>query len=439
MPAGVRTHALTAPSPRAKGVVALLAAKIVGPRAGRFHARDQGPNELRGHSSALSVLGTFLLTVGWLGFNLGSIRHITLPGAPQIAAQTAVCTSLSGSAGCLAAISVMRCRYPRSLHAHTPPACLVSSPHGRPNPNPNPNPNPVCELGLRVSCAQAKDRMEPRARVQRLAGRSRLHHSVRLRGRQHDLHRHRCAGWAHLLCRLACGAAGCKRRLGLRRASHAQGAPVIHRRRNTSVWDGTSAWDLLSPEQVVSNVLRVDDVLDAFAVHGACGCWSMLAAGFLANGAAIVEPGPLGIFYGGDGQLIAANLLAVVTISAWALLLGSATLLPLHRAGLMRISAEFETTGIDVSEMGRAAYSSGAEAGGQPVLAASREVFAASDMENMAPDAAPVVAVRVPGATSAGVELVGPQERTMPAADVAEGSLVDGVHGGASQETGRDS
>ena len=216
-------------------------------------------------------------------------------------------------------------------------------------------------------------------------------------------------------------------------------APVMRRRRNTSAWDGTSAWDLLSPEQVVSNVLRVDDVLDAFAVHGACGCWSMLAAGFLANGAAIVEPGPLGIFYGGNGQLIAANLLAVVTISAWALLLGSATLLPLHRAGLMRISAEFETTGIDVSEMGRAAYSSGVEAGGQPVLAASREVFAASDMENMAPDAAPVVAVRVPGATGAGVELVGPQERTMPPADVAEGSLVDGVHGGASQETGRDS
>lgn len=190
---------------------------------------------------------------------------------------------------------------------------------------------------------------------------------------------------------------------------------------------------------MVANVLRVDDVLDAFAVHGACGCWSMLAAGFLANGAAIVGPGPLGTFYGGDGQLIAANLLAVVSISAWALLLGTATLMPLHRAGLMRISAEFETTGIDVSEMGRAAYSSGTEADGQPVLAASREVFAASDMENMAPDAAPVVAVRVAGATGAGVELVGPRDRIMPPADVAEGSPVDGVHDGASQETGRDS
>ena len=105
----------------------------------------------------------------------------------------------------------------------------------------------------------------------------------------------------------------------------------------------------------------------------------------------------------------------------------------------MRISAEFEATGIDVSEMGRAAYSSGTEADGQPVLAAAREVFAASDMENMAPDAAPVVAVRVTGATGAGAELVGPRDRIMPPADVAEGSSLNGVHDGASQETGRDS
>jgi Amt family ammonium transporter len=331
------------------GVVALLAAKIVGPRAGRFHARDQPPNELRGHSSALSVLGTFLLTVGWLGFNLGSIRHITLPGAPQIAAQTAVCTSLSGSAGCLAAIGVMRCR----------------------------------------------------------------------RGTQWSLE-HACNGWlAGLVSITAC-------------------ASVVDSTISLVV-GALGGFVYCAASHVVANVLRVDDVLDAFAVHGACGCWSMLAAGFLANGAAIVGPGPLGTFYGGDGQLIAANLLAVVSISAWALLLGTATLMPLHRAGLMRISAEFETTGIDVSEIGRAAYSSGAEADGQPVLAASREVFAASDMENMAPDAAPVVAVRVTGATGAGVELVGPRDRIMPPADVAEGSPVDGVHDGASQETGRDS
>ena len=190
-----------------------------------------------------------------------------------------------------------------------------------------------------------------------------------------------------------------------------------------------------------AHVLRVDDVLDAFAVHGACGCWSMLAAGFLCNGAAIDGAGPLGTFYGGDGQLIAANLLAVVVISAWALLLGSVAMVPLHRAGLMRISAEFETTGIDVSEMGRAAYSSGVEADGQPVLAAAREVSADSeDVESMAPGAAPVVAVRVPSATDSGLELVGSRERSMSPAGVrlAEGSPVDAdVHDGAPQESGR--
>ena len=136
--------------------------------------------------------------------------------------------------------------------------------------------------------------------------------------------------------------------------------------------------------------------------------------------------------------MIAANSLAVVTISAWCLLLGTAVMMPLHRAGLMRISAEFETTGIDVSEMGRAAYSSGVEADGQPVLAASREVSADSDVESMAPGAAPVVAVRVPGATGAGLELVGSRERSMSPAGVAEGSPVDvDVHNGAPQESGR--
>ena len=149
-------HSPPCPS-RQKGVVALLAAKIVGPRAGRFSARDQPPNELRGHSSALSALGTFLLTVGWLGFNLGSIQHISLPGAPRVAAHTAVCTSLSGSAGSLAALGVMRCRHPRPSHARTTPACLVPGPHGCPDPDadadpgpdPNPDPDAVCERGVR--------------------------------------------------------------------------------------------------------------------------------------------------------------------------------------------------------------------------------------------------------------------------------------------------
>ena len=215
---------------------------------------------------------------------------------------------------------------------------------------------------------------------------------------------------SHVAARVAIVSKGCG-------ASHAQGFPHAQK---------TSAWGIFSPlvrPQVVSNIMRVDDVLDAFAVHGACGCWSMLAAGFMANGAATVGPGPLGVFYSGDGRLLAANVLAVLAISAWALLLGTAAMVPLRRAGLMRISAEFETTGIDVSEMGRAAYSSGVEADGQPVRAAAREVFAASDMDNMAADATPVVAVRVHSAGE-GVELVDPQERIMPLAIVAEGNRV---------------
>lgn len=50
--------------------VGLVAAMIVGPRLGRFDARDQG---FRPHNYALSVLGVLVLWFGWFGFNGGSV------------------------------------------------------------------------------------------------------------------------------------------------------------------------------------------------------------------------------------------------------------------------------------------------------------------------------------------------------------------------------
>ena len=90
------------------GVFALVAAKIIGPRNGRFD-RWRRPVQMPGHSSALMVLGTLLLLIGWLGFNVGSVPRITAAGAPLMAAQTAVRTTLAGSAGSLAALTAGRC------------------------------------------------------------------------------------------------------------------------------------------------------------------------------------------------------------------------------------------------------------------------------------------------------------------------------------------
>jgi len=57
------------------GLTALLATIILGPRSGRFYdeagEKLEVPREMRGHSPALQMLGTFILWFGWFGFNSG--------------------------------------------------------------------------------------------------------------------------------------------------------------------------------------------------------------------------------------------------------------------------------------------------------------------------------------------------------------------------------
>jgi Amt family ammonium transporter len=92
------------------GVTALVAAKILGPRRGRFHDDDgkplDVPREFPGHSIALQMLGVFILWFGWYGFNAGSA--LTFEGDPatigQVAALAATNTTLSGGTAGITAL-----------------------------------------------------------------------------------------------------------------------------------------------------------------------------------------------------------------------------------------------------------------------------------------------------------------------------------------------
>ncbi|KAL7470320.1 hypothetical protein ACHAXS_010548 [Conticribra weissflogii] len=90
------------------GTTALLAAKVLGPRIGRFYdARGHPLSEPRSfppHSVALQVLGTFILWFGWYGFNPGSTLGISGEGLPDVAALSAVTTSISAAAGSVSAL-----------------------------------------------------------------------------------------------------------------------------------------------------------------------------------------------------------------------------------------------------------------------------------------------------------------------------------------------
>ena len=83
------------------GISALIGAKILGPRIGKFKRDEKGKvvkvNAFPGHSVALGALGVFILWLGWYGFNgaaaksveqLGSI-FLTTTVAPAVA--TVVC------------------------------------------------------------------------------------------------------------------------------------------------------------------------------------------------------------------------------------------------------------------------------------------------------------------------------------------------------------
>jgi Amt family ammonium transporter len=81
------------------GVAALVGAKVLGPRIGKYDPASGRPRAIPGHSMPLVALGTLLLFFGWFGFNGGSVLGLD---AEAIAA-VLVTTALAGGAGGTAA------------------------------------------------------------------------------------------------------------------------------------------------------------------------------------------------------------------------------------------------------------------------------------------------------------------------------------------------
>ncbi|KAJ1622644.1 ammonium transporter AmtB-like domain-containing protein [Pavlovales sp. CCMP2436] len=104
--------------------------------------------------------------------------------------------------------------------------------------------------------------------------------------------------------------------------------------------------------------LKVDDPLDAFAVHGSSGMWALVATGIFArpeysyNGL-----GSHGFVYPGDKpDLLGVQITAIAIIVAW--VGGCSTILfaSLRLLGVLRVPADIEEAGMDVSKHGGGAY-----------------------------------------------------------------------------------
>ncbi|KAL0912801.1 hypothetical protein M5K25_016207 [Dendrobium thyrsiflorum] len=122
-----------------------------------------------------------------------------------------------------------------------------------------------------------------------------------------------------------------------------------------------AAWVLIGFNRLAER-FQYDDPLEAAQLHGGCGSWGVLFAGLFAKKEFVEEaypgrPGrPYGLFMGGGGRLLAANVVQMLVIAGWV----SATMGPLffllHKMGLLRISAEDELAGLDMTNHGGAAY-----------------------------------------------------------------------------------
>jgi Amt family ammonium transporter len=101
----------------------------------------------------------------------------------------------------------------------------------------------------------------------------------------------------------------------------------------------------------------LDDSLDVFACHGAGGMWGTIATGLFAS--TLVNPGgPNGLFYGNPAQL-GIQALAVVVVAVFAFV-GSYVILRLINLVMpLRVSAQDEDAGLDLSQHGEEAYGGG--------------------------------------------------------------------------------
>lgn len=119
--------------------------------------------------------------------------------------------------------------------------------------------------------------------------------------------------------------------------------------------------------KLLEEYFKVDDPLDAFAVHGACGAWGCIAVGlFTTEDYGFNMDGNYGLFYSGDFHLLGVQLLGVVVQIAWVTLTTGLLFGTLAYFGVLRVAEDEEMAGLDIIEHEGPAYVIVSRTGGPP-------------------------------------------------------------------------
>lgn len=106
--------------------------------------------------------------------------------------------------------------------------------------------------------------------------------------------------------------------------------------------------------EFVDKVLRIDDPVGAFSVHGVCGVFGTLCVGLFAQER---FGGTNGLFFGGGTAQLISQLIGVGAICLWAFVAGSVLFGIVKRTIGVRVTKEEEIRGLDIDEHGMEAYS----------------------------------------------------------------------------------
>ena len=125
---------------------------------------------------------------------------------------------------------------------------------------------------------------------------------------------------------------------------------------------GTILTGLVAGILVVFSVLtvermKIDDPVGAFSVHGLGGFWGLLATGLFATTSPINgAEESAGLFYGGGVGLLFDQLIGGLAIAVFVFAAAGLLFFVLRTAGLLRVTAEEEAAGLDISEHGSPGY-----------------------------------------------------------------------------------
>src|SRR6185437_6133767 len=103
---------------------------------------------------------------------------------------------------------------------------------------------------------------------------------------------------------------------------------------------------------------KIDDPVGALTAHGLCGVWGTLACGiFTSPGlAAYNAVGEAGLVYTGSFHQLGTQALGIVVVFSFVFVLSYATFFAIKKTVGLRVTAEEEDAGLDISEHGMYGY-----------------------------------------------------------------------------------